>query len=272
MKLLIDDELVNSELFDVTTVELLVGGELVDVTMELLVELLGDSELVDVTMMELLVELLAAGELVELVVELLIEGEAVDVTSIELLVDDEAVDTTDVDTVEVKLLIDDEAIDRAEFELLVGDEVVDVEAVDLVEVEVPVDTGLLGVELILEVTEIGPLVDCGALEILIVVEAACVDEILETSVVSRLLDDVWELALVVMKLDAAGPEVSEELTLLLLGLLLLVLDAVLLFCEVVRDTGVDTELDELFDEDIDDEEVILVASVTLVVPFVQATK
>ena len=80
-----------------------------------------------------------------------------------------------------------------------------------------------------------------------------------------------------MKLDAAGPEVSEELTLLLLellllGLLLPVLGAVLLFCEVVRDTGVDTELDELFDEDIDDEEVVLLPSVTLVVPFVQATK
>ena len=79
-----------------------------------------------------------------------------------------------------------------------------------------------------------------------------------------------------MKLDAAGPEVSEELTLLLvlllLGLLLLILDAVLLFCEVVRDTGVDAELDELFDEDIDDEEVVLLPSVTFVVPFVQATK
>ena len=79
-----------------------------------------------------------------------------------------------------------------------------------------------------------------------------------------------------MRLDAAVPEVSEELTLLLelllLGLLLLVLDAVLLFGEVVRDMGVDTELDELFNEDIDDEEVVLVASVTLVVPFVQATK
>ena len=84
-----------------------------------------------------------------------------------------------------------------------------------------------------------------------------------------------------MRLDAAAPEVSEELTLLLellllelllLGPLLLVLDAVLLFCEVVRDMGVDTELDELFDEDIDDEVVVLVASVALVVPFVQATK
>ena len=61
------------------------------------------------------------------------------------------------------------------------------------------------------------------------------------------------------------------LELLLLGLLLLVLGAVLLFCEVVRDMGEDAELDELFDEDIDDEEVVL-PSVTLVVPFVQATK
>ena len=34
----------------------------------------------------------------------------------------------------------------------------------------------------------------------------------------------------------------------------------------------DAELDELFDEDIDDEEVVLLPSVTLVVPFVQATK
>lgn len=72
-----------------------------------------------------------------------------------------------------------------------------------------------------------------------------------------------------MELDAAGPEVSEELTLLLL------LDTVLLFCEVVRDTGVDTELDELdelVDEYIDDEEVVLLPSVALVVPFVQAEK
>ena len=216
VKLLIDGELVNGEFFDVTTVELLIGGELVDVTSELLVELLGDGELV----------------------ELVVDGEAVDVTIIELLVDGEAVDTMDVDTAEVELLIDSE--------------IVDVEAVDLVEVEVPVDTGVLSVELIVEITETGPLVNCDALEILVVVEAACVDGILEIKVVSRLLDDVWELTLVVMKVDAAGP--------------------VLLFCEVIRDTGVDTELDELFDEDIDDEEVVLLPSVTLVVPFVQATK
>ena len=72
-----------------------------------------------------------------------------------------------------------------------------------------------------------------------------------------------------MELDAGDPEVSEELTLLLL------LDTVLLFCEVVRDMGVDTELDELdelVDEYIDDEEVVLLPSVALVVPLKQAEK
>lgn len=130
------------------------------------------------------------------------------------------------------------------------------------------------------------------LETLVVVEEACADDMLEIDELGLGLP--LDVMLDVTEADELGPPLEmmldvtgvDELGLLLdvllgvtevdveLGLLeLLLLDAVLLWSEVVRDIGVDVELFELVDEDeddIDDDEVVSFPSVTLVKPPVQS--
>ena len=125
------------------------------------------------------------------------------------------------------------------------------------------ELGLLvdGVELAIAEVELlvgGLLVLLVELETLVVGEEACADDMLEDDELGLPLDVVLGVT-----------EVDE----LRLPLELLLLDAVLLWSEVVRDIGVDVELFEPVDEDeddIDDEEVVSFPSVTLVIPPVQS--
>ena len=125
---------------------------------------------------------------------------------------------------------------------------------DSVEVELVVSVEL---EMILDVIELVLLAICDVLDIIVVVEDAFADEVLEDGTLIILLDEekgTFEVELN-MLLDA-------KLGVLEIPLELLILDPVLLWRDVDNDIGVDLELDELVEEDnIDDERFVSFPSV-----------
>ena len=138
---------------------------------------------------------------------------------------------------------------------------------DVAEFELLVIVVGVELEMILDIMELVLLAICDVLDINVVVEEACADDILEDGALLLLVDEemgIFEVMLdMLLDVELGIYEVvldmlfDAELGVLEIPVELLLLDAVLLWRDVDNDIGVDPELDELAKEDNNDDEMIV---------------
>ena len=223
--------------------------EKVELLSVLKIEVLVSAEL-DEPLSELEVALVDAGADKEVIVTVELIGEevgpALDISELNIEL---VIGTTELElAVIVALLI----LEMTELDLLAGGAVLilDVAKFELLVADVEL-------EVILDIMELVLLAICDVLEMNVVVEEACADNVLEDGALGLLLDE--ELGIFEMMLDML---LDAELGVLEIPLELLLLDAVLLWRDVDNDIGVDLELEELAKEDnIDDEMIVSFPSV-----------
>ena len=223
--------------------------EKVELLSVLKIEVLVSAEL-DEPLSELEVALVDAGADKEVIVTVELIGEevgpALDISELNIEL---VIGTTELElSVIVELLI----LEMTELELLSGGEVLILDITEFKLLVVSVE-----LEVILDIMELVLLAICDVLEMNVVVEEACADNVLEDGALGLLLDE--ELGIFEMMLDML---LDAELGVLEIPLELLLLDAVLLWRDVDNDIGVDLELEELAKEDnIDDEMIVSFPSV-----------